>query len=56
MTLKDLQDFCEQNHIPPETPLTMDRGIDLIDDVQGVIHNGMDLVFLSSVYKEDKKI
>lgn len=56
MTLGELQDFCEKNNILPETPLTMDRGIDLIDDVQSVIYNGMDLVFLSSAYREDVNI
>lgn len=56
MTLGELQEFCEQNNIPPETPLTMDRGIDLIDDVESVIHNGLALVFLSSAYREDVEI
>lgn len=56
MTLGELMEFCERNNIPPETPLTMDRGIDLIEDVESVIHNGMDLVFLSSEYKGDVEI
>lgn len=53
MTLKELNQWCEDNNIPPETPLTFDRGIDLIEDVERVIHNGMDLVLLGKEYDDE---
>lgn len=53
MTLKELNEWCEANSIPPETPLTFDRGIDLIEDVDHVIHNGMDLVLLGKGYDDE---
>lgn len=53
MTLKELNEWCEANNIPPETPLTFDRGIDLIEDVERVIHNGIDLVLLGKEYDNE---
>lgn len=53
MTLKELNEWCEQNNIPLETPLTFDRGIDLIEDVDHVVHNGMDLVLLGKEYDDE---
>lgn len=53
MTLKDLNEWCIQNNIPDDTPLTLDRGIDLIDDVDYVIHNGMELVLIGKTYSRE---
>lgn len=53
MTLKELNEWCSANDIPPETSLTFDRGIDLIEDVDRVIHNGMDLVLLGKEYDDE---
>lgn len=50
MTLKELTEWCARNSIPYDTPLTFDRGIDLIEDVDHVIHNGMDLVLIGKDY------
>lgn len=51
MTLKELNEWCEQHNIPDDTPLTFDRGIELIEDVDRVIHNGMDLVLIGKDYE-----
>ena len=53
MTLQELNDWCVHNDIPSDTPLTFDRGIDLIEDVDHVIHNGMDLVLLGKGYDDE---
>lgn len=55
MTLKELNEWCIQNRIPDDTPLTFDRGIDLIEDVDHVIHNGLDLVLIGKDYESRLK-
>ena len=53
MTLQELNDWCEQNNIPKDTNLTFDRGIDILSDVDHVIHNGMEIVLLGKEYDHE---
>ena len=56
MTLKELNEWCEQNNIPNDTPLTMDRGIDIIEDVVRVVHNGLDIVFIGGHIDDENSV
>ena len=56
MTLQEINDWCRQNNIPEDTNVCIERGIELVEDVDRIIHNGIDLVLISKAYDEEVEI
>ena len=53
MTLQELNKFCEDNNIPSDTPIAIERGIDLVEDAVRAIHNGLELVLFTGGYDNE---
>ena len=53
MQLDEIISWCQQNNIPMDTEVCIDRGIDIIENVDHIVHNGIELVLLPKGYDEE---